>query len=126
MTKSSVKGRAERKSRAEERKKESDTRTPEEQLARLDSMFGEGRGARKERLRLELLIKERNEKQELKQKRIRDQKRREKIEAERANHFDNKPFVGHFPEEQEEEKQRRRNRRKNRNKQKKNKNRNNY
>lgn len=55
-----------RRKAAEARQAERDKRSPEEQLARLDAMHGEGKGATKERLRLHEQIK------------------REKIEAKKA------------------------------------------
>lgn len=47
-----------RKECAEERAKERAKRTPQEQLKRLDRMFGEGKGAQKERRRLQKLCEE--------------------------------------------------------------------
>jgi len=52
MTRSRVKGKQERVERAKERAEIAAKRTPQEQLKRLDEMFGEGRGAAKERAKL--------------------------------------------------------------------------
>ena len=49
----------ERKERALERKETSGERSPEEQLSRLDRMFGKGNGAKKERGKLRKRIAER-------------------------------------------------------------------
>jgi hypothetical protein len=46
-----------RQKRAEERLKEQVARTPEQQIARLNEMFGKGKGATKERARLAKLTK---------------------------------------------------------------------
>lgn len=59
MARSKVKGRAERKERAAERKVVARERSPEEQLVRLDRMFGEGKGAIKERAKLHKCIADR-------------------------------------------------------------------
>jgi len=61
MARSNVKGRSERQERARERQTVANKRTPEEQLRRLDKMFGEGQGATKERAKLAKRIAERNE-----------------------------------------------------------------
>lgn len=47
-----------RKKEAIARQKERDNRSDKEQLKRLDDMFGKGKGAQKERARLEKKIKE--------------------------------------------------------------------
>ena len=49
--------RAERRARAEELAEERAKRTPQQQLTRLDEMFGKGKGAQKERARLAKVIK---------------------------------------------------------------------
>lgn len=54
------KGKEARKERALERTEVSSQRTPEEQLQRLDHMFGDGQGAAKERMKLAKKIDERN------------------------------------------------------------------
>jgi len=46
----------EKKERALERQEVASKRTPQEQLARLDKMFGEGKGAQKERAKLNKII----------------------------------------------------------------------
>ena len=51
-----------RKKRAAERLAVSSNRTPEEQLKRLDTMFGVGQGARKEREKLAKKIRDRDTK----------------------------------------------------------------
>ena len=51
-----------RKKRAAERLVVSSNRTPEEQLKRLDTMFGVGQGARKEREKLAKKIRDRDTK----------------------------------------------------------------
>ncbi len=51
-----------RKKRATERLNVSSKRTPEEQLKRLDEMFGVGNGAQKEREKLAKKIKDRDTK----------------------------------------------------------------
>jgi hypothetical protein len=61
MARSKVKGRSERQEQARERQTIANKRTPEEQLRRLDKMFGEGQGATKERAKLAKRIAERNE-----------------------------------------------------------------
>jgi hypothetical protein len=53
-----MKGKTERKERALERKEAADQRSPQEQLSRLDRMFGEGQGAKKEREKLHKRIAE--------------------------------------------------------------------
>lgn len=53
-------GRKARQERAAERLKLAESRTPQEQLARLDKMFGNGKGATKERAKLEKKIEEDN------------------------------------------------------------------
>lgn len=53
-------GKEARKERALERLEVSSQRTPEEQLSRLDQMFGEGQGAAKERAKLARRIEDRN------------------------------------------------------------------
>lgn len=58
MARSKVKGRTERRKRAAERKVVTDKRSPEEQLSRLDRMFGDGKGAAKERDKLHRRIAE--------------------------------------------------------------------
>ena len=45
-------GRAERREGAAERAVERAKRTPQQQLGQLDKMFGQGKGAKKERARL--------------------------------------------------------------------------
>ena len=57
-----------RKERALERIEMSNQRTPEEQLQRLDDMFGEGQGASKERLKLAMKIEDRNRPSQSKEK----------------------------------------------------------
>jgi len=52
MARNKARGKSERKSRAEERQAVANKRSPEEQLARLDKMFGAGMGAVKEREKL--------------------------------------------------------------------------
>jgi dTMP kinase len=47
-----------RRERAKERFEETSKRTPQEQLKRLDLMFGEGQGAQKERAKLQRRIEE--------------------------------------------------------------------
>jgi hypothetical protein len=54
------KGKEGRKERALERAEVAAQRTPEDQLHRLDRMFGKGQGAAKERLKLQKRIEERN------------------------------------------------------------------
>jgi hypothetical protein len=60
MARSKVKGREERRERANERAEVAANRTPEEQLKRLDQKFGKDQGASKERLKLKKRIEERN------------------------------------------------------------------
>jgi hypothetical protein len=48
--------RAERRKRAEALAEERAKRSPEQQLARLDTMFGKGKGATKERAKLAKLV----------------------------------------------------------------------
>ena len=48
--------RKQRQQEAVERQSESDSRTPQEQLRRLDELFGEEQGASKERTRLNAQI----------------------------------------------------------------------
>lgn len=48
--------RAELKEEADQRAAERETRTPQQQLQRLDKLLGEGVGAKKERARLARLI----------------------------------------------------------------------
>lgn len=57
-----------RKEEAAERKSQREQRTNQEQLDRLDQMFGEGQGARKERARLLSLIDREVNEQKLKAK----------------------------------------------------------
>jgi len=47
-----------RRRAAEERKEISDKRTPQERVALLDSLFGEGKGASKERSKLAKLMQD--------------------------------------------------------------------
>ena len=56
---------AEKKERALERQEVASKRTPQEQLARLDKMFGEGQGARKERAKLNKRIEEKELQEQL-------------------------------------------------------------
>lgn len=60
MARSKVKGKEERRERANERAEVAANRTPEEQLKRLDQKFGKDQGASKERLKLKKRIEERN------------------------------------------------------------------
>lgn len=66
--------------RANERQEARAKRTPQEQLKRLDEMLGEGKGAAKERARLEAAIKsaEEAERAELEKAEKKEQDRKEK------------------------------------------------
>jgi len=60
MPRNRFRNKEQRTLRAKERLEETANRTPQDQLKRLDTMFGEGLGAAKERAKLVKRIEERN------------------------------------------------------------------
>ena len=69
-----------RRRRANERQEARVKRTPQEQLKRLDEMLGEGKGAAKERARLEAVIKAAEETEKAEREKIekKEQDKKEK------------------------------------------------
>jgi hypothetical protein len=69
----------EKQQQAEDRNKARSKRSPQDQISRLDSIFGAGLGATKERTRLQKIIEGNIEKQESSEKKKKNKKIKQEI-----------------------------------------------